>query len=140
MVNIVEAVCMEEQWQLHAMLDLGQAVRQHWIVLMENMTQRSRNASVSTVLSVFINPPPLQIVMSIFSYIYVLFFILFIFFFFHASTGNRLEYLEMIGCKMWASLRLVIFKKPKFSGMLNSISSITMGHVRDDFIWLQLQN
>ena len=41
---------------------------------------------------------------------------------------------------MWASLRLVIFKKPKFSGMLKSIGSITMGHVRDDFIWLQLPN
>ena len=40
---------------------------------------------------------------------------------------------------MWASLCLVIFKKPKFSGMLNSISSITRSHVRDDFIWLQLQ-
>ena len=33
----------------------------------------------------------------------------FIYIFFHASTGNRLEYLEMIGCEMWASLRLVIF-------------------------------
>ena len=54
--------------------------------------------------------------------------------FFHASTRNRLEYLEMIGCEMWASSRLVIFKKPKFSGMLKSIGSITMGHVRDDFI------
>ena len=71
MVIIVEAVRMEEQWQLHAMLDLGQAERQHWIVLMENMTQRSHNASVSTVLSVFINPPPLQIVVSLFSLVYI---------------------------------------------------------------------
>ena len=80
MVNVVEAVCMEEQWQLHAMLDLGQAERQHWNVLMENMTQRSHNASVSTVLSVFIKPSPLQILMSLFNLVYVLFFILFIFF------------------------------------------------------------
>ena len=80
MVNVVEAVRMEEQWQLHAMLDLGQAERQHWIVLMENMTQRSHNASVSTVLSVFIKPSPLQILMSLFNLVYVLFFILFIFF------------------------------------------------------------
>ena len=80
MVNVVEAVRMEEQWQLNAMLDLGQAERQHWIVLMENMTQRSHNASVSTVLSVFIKPSPLQILMSLFNLVYVLFFILFIFF------------------------------------------------------------
>ena len=80
MVNVVEAVRMEEQWQLHAMLDLGQAERQHWNVLMENMTQRSHNASVSTVLSVFIKPSPLQILMSLFNLVYVLFFILFIFF------------------------------------------------------------
>ena len=80
MVNVVEDVRMEEQWQLHAMLDLGQAERQHWIVLMENMTQRSHNASVSTVLSVFIKPSPLQILMSLFNLVYVLFFILFIFF------------------------------------------------------------
>ena len=68
-------------------------------------------------------------------YLYLFFLVcLFVCFFFHASTGNTLEYLEMIGCEMWASLRLVIFKKPKFSGILNCISSITMGHVRDDFI------